>query len=78
MLMTTSRLICLRVFNLTLGKSAHASAFLRKLLVHKLVLSEKQGNIYSASSQFYLPTDLSIESEHLTPDESINMPDHQN
>ena len=76
--MTTTKLILLRLFNSTLGRSNRARTLLRKLLVRSLVLSKAQDNIYSASSQFYLPTDLSIESEHTTPDKSINIPDHQN
>ncbi|MBI5055300.1 MAG: hypothetical protein HZB61_01600 [Nitrospirae bacterium] len=63
MLMTTFRLIVLRLYNVSFGRSAFFSKLLRFLLLKTLVYSKKTGEKYVASSRFF---DL----RELTKDES--------
>lgn len=58
MLMTTSRLMLLRAFNLTLGRSALATHLLRRTLVQVLVRRPGQGQKYMASSRFFQFSEL--------------------
>lgn len=58
MLMTTWRLIALRLFNLTLGCSATANKLLRKTLVHVLIRRKGKGSKYMASSRFFQMSEL--------------------
>ena len=53
MLMTTPRLILLRLFNMTVGRWSWGSKFLRKILLKKLVHSKKNPQKYTASSHFF-------------------------
>lgn len=51
MLMTTSRLIILRLYNVTLGRFAFFSRLLRIILVKILIEGKKEK--YTASSKFF-------------------------
>lgn len=53
MLMTPWRLIALRLFNVTAGRSAFANKLLRRTLVHVLVYRRNPGERYMASSRFF-------------------------
>jgi hypothetical protein len=52
MLMTTRRLIVLRLFNVTLGRFGWGARLLRRLLVRKLI-TRSSGPRYMASSRFF-------------------------
>ena len=52
-MMTTPRLIMLRLFNVTLGRSASANRLLRWLLVELLIRTKKGKAPYVASSLFF-------------------------
>ena len=56
MLMTPAKLIALRLFNLTLGRSDLASRGLRRLLVRLLVTGRSRG--YCQSARFFSPVEL--------------------
>lgn len=58
MLMTTWRLIALRLFNISLGRSAGANKVLRRVLVRRLIGRQKHGSRYMASSRFFLMSEL--------------------
>lgn len=58
MLMTTGRLIALRLFNISLGRSAWANKVLRRILVRVLIGRKKQGARYMASSRFFQMSEL--------------------
>ena len=53
MLMTTTKLIILRIFNLTLGRSSFFSKVFKEYLIRKLITS-KSNQRYVASSRFYV------------------------
>ncbi len=54
--MTTSRLIALRLYNMTLGRVPFFSRLLRAVLLRILVLRPK--NKYGASSRYFTPDQL--------------------
>ncbi|MEW5726255.1 MAG: hypothetical protein AB1918_00375 [Pseudomonadota bacterium] len=56
--MTTPRLIALRLFNLTLGRSAWANRLLRGALVHILIRRKGRKARYMASSRFFQMSEL--------------------
>lgn len=56
MLMTTTKLLILRVYCLTLGRIRGGSGLLRRLLVWALVRRSKQK--YMAASRYFDPADL--------------------
>ncbi len=58
MRMTPVRLIALRMFNVTLGRTAWANAFLRRILVALLITRRSGGDRYMASSRFFDPREL--------------------
>ena len=58
MRMTPIRLIALRLFNITLGRTAWANALLRRTLVQWLIKRRPQGDRYMASSRFFDPREL--------------------
>ena len=58
MLMTTSRLIVLRILSATLCRSAIGAALLRRALVRRLVHRATPGRSYSASARFFDPREL--------------------
>ena len=58
MQMTTARLIGLRLFNVTLGRTAWANRALRRVLVALLINRKKHGDRYMASSRFFDPREL--------------------
>lgn len=58
MLMTTSRLILLRLFNVTFGRFAFFTSLLRKVLVVLLISRKSHGERYVASSRFFDIDDL--------------------
>ena len=58
MVMTPLRLIALRIFNITLGRSAAANRLLRRLLVHLLIDRRSRGGQYMASSRFFQMKEL--------------------
>jgi hypothetical protein len=51
--MTPVRLIALRMFNITLGRTAWASTLLRRVLVRWLIKARPKGDQYMASSRFF-------------------------
>jgi len=51
--MTPFKLIVLRLFNITLGRSAFFSKMLRKILVHVLIRKPQNSRPYMASSRFF-------------------------
>lgn len=51
MYMNTKKLILLRIYNVTLGRSAFFSRLLKKLLV-KVLIADKE-EIYCASSKYF-------------------------
>ena len=53
MRMTPVRLIALRLFNITFGRMAWASALLRRVLVHWLIKGRAESDRYMASSRFF-------------------------
>lgn len=58
MRMTTPRLLLLRLYNVTLGRSAAFSALLRRLLVWMVIDKAREGKSYAASSRFFDPREL--------------------
>ena len=58
MLMTTSKLIALRVFCLTFGRSALANRVFRWFIVEFLVRKKNTAQSYNASSKFFVMSDL--------------------
>ena len=58
MLMSTPKLIFLRLFNMTLGRSALFNKLLRTLLVEVLVRRKGNRERYVASSRFFDPSEL--------------------
>jgi len=58
MLMTTTRLLILRLFNITFGRIGALNRVLRKVLVRGLIQSKKPGERYVASSRFFDPREL--------------------
>lgn len=56
--MTTWRLIGLRLYNITLGRSAIGSRLLRRFLVLLLVRRRGKEDAYMASSRFFLFQEL--------------------
>lgn len=57
--MTTNKLLLLRLYNITLGRSAFFSSILRKMLVR--ILIRKSDKKYFASSNFFDWKDIEIE-----------------
>lgn len=53
MLMSTPKLLLLRVYNISIGRVALFDRLLRWLLVKVLVHSKKRGDKYVASSRFF-------------------------
>ena len=51
MKMTTSKLIMLRLYNITLGRINAFAIILKKLLIHVLIVGKKEK--YVASSKFF-------------------------
>ncbi len=58
MRMTTSRLVALRVFNVTLGRFAVLDRALRKILVRHMIHRAGNEDKYVASSRFFDPREL--------------------
>lgn len=58
MLMTTFRLLTLRIYMSTLGRFAFGEKILRRMLLKKLVHSQKNTDKYTASSRFFDPREL--------------------
>ena len=58
MLMTPSKLIVLRLFNVTLGRTAVVTRLLRRFLVYQLIHFRQQGDQYMASSRFFVTSEL--------------------
>ena len=56
MLMSTTKLLVLRCFNMTLGRVDWFATKLKDILVKKMVLNSR--NSYGATSRFYDPADL--------------------
>jgi hypothetical protein len=56
--MTPGKLLLLRLFNLTLGRTAWGNALLRSGLVHLLIKRRPEGDRYMASSRFFDPREL--------------------
>lgn len=56
--MTTPRLIGLRLYNVTLGRTAFGSRILRKGLVRLLIMRRPKSEAYMASSRFFLFSEL--------------------
>jgi menaquinone-dependent protoporphyrinogen IX oxidase len=60
MLMTTNKLLLLRLYNITLGRFAFFSRMLIKILV-RILISRKRERKYFASSNFFDWKDIEIE-----------------
>jgi hypothetical protein len=58
MRMTPGRFLLLRLFNLTVGRSATANRLLRNALVKVLITNRAKFDRYMASSRFFDPRDL--------------------
>jgi hypothetical protein len=58
MQMTPVKLIGLRLFNVTLGRTAWANRLLRRGLVMLLISRRERGDRYMASSRFFDPREL--------------------
>ena len=56
MLMTTKKLILLRIFNISLGRFSFFSKLLKKVLIRSLISNKKEK--YTASSKFFSFEDL--------------------
>jgi len=56
MLMTTKKLILLRIFNISLGRFSFFSKLLKKVLIKSLISNKKEK--YTASSKFFSFEDL--------------------
>jgi hypothetical protein len=59
MLMTPLRMVALRLWCVTLGRSAWAMSVLRKGLLRLLISSRKKEDRYVASARFFTPDELS-------------------
>lgn len=53
MRMTTTRLLLLRIYNITLGRSSFFSCLLRRILVQIMIDKAGSGKSYAASSRFF-------------------------
>ena len=58
MLMTTARLIALRLYNVTLGHSRAGAALLHRQLVNRLIRKSGNDAPYCASARFFDPKEL--------------------
>ena len=56
--MSPAKLVALRLFNMTLGRSAHCNKWLRRALVFFFVEKPKGKARYMASSRFFEPGEL--------------------
>jgi len=56
--MSPAKLVILRLFNMTLGRSARCNKWLRRALVFLLIDRAKGRERYMASSRFFEPGDL--------------------
>ena len=56
--MTPAKMIALRLFNVTLGRSAALNKLLRRALVVLLVEKAPENARYMASSRFFEPSEL--------------------
>jgi len=56
MLMTSFRLICFRLYNISFGRLSFFSGILRKVLVKNLITKRKDK--YVASSKYFDPKEL--------------------
>lgn len=63
MQMTPTKLIVLRLYNITFGRSAFFSRILRKILVRVLIRNQKKGKAYMASSRFFDVAELEASSK---------------
>ena len=57
MLMTTAKLVTLRIFNLTLGRTSFFSKLFKEHMIKKLI-TNKSNQRYVASSKFYVHEEL--------------------
>lgn len=57
MLMTTVKLIILRIFNITFGRTLFFSKLFKEYMIRKLITS-RSSQRYVASSKFYTHKDL--------------------
>lgn len=58
MIMTTRRLLLLRLYNISFGRFSLGSRLLRWVLVHILIKKSAKGGAYMASSRFFLLQEL--------------------
>ncbi len=58
MLMSSSKLVVLRLYNVTFGRSVLFSRILRKALVRILIDKRPQGKKYVASARFFTIDEL--------------------
>ncbi len=65
MQMTPLKLIVLRLYNITLGRSAFFSRLLRSALVRVLIRGQGRERKYMASSRFFDVADLHPADSHL-------------
>jgi hypothetical protein len=56
--MTTTRLVALRLFNVTLGRTRWGARLLRWILLELLVRRSAPQHRYTASSRFYDPREM--------------------
>jgi len=56
--MTTFKLILLRVYNVTLGRSSACGRWLRKLLLKKMIYSKANREKYAATSRYFNLSEL--------------------
>jgi hypothetical protein len=63
MLMTTWKLILLRLFNITLGRIAFIARTLRRVLVRALITGKSKK--YVASSRFFDPKELRQDADEM-------------
>ena len=57
MLMTTAKLITLRIFNVTFGRTSFFSKVFKEYMIRKLITS-KSTQRYVASSKFYVHEEI--------------------
>ena len=57
MLMTTAKLITMRIFNKTFGRTSFFSKLFKEYMIRKLITS-KSSHRYVASSRFYVHEEL--------------------
>ena len=60
MRMTTLKLICFRLFNVTLGRFAGVNRLARLFLLKRHIFSKTPRERYTASSRYFQVTDLNI------------------